>query len=66
MYTYCFYIQMFGESSVRFVKTDVTEPEDWERLWEISVEFFKSPIDVLVNNAGVSPSVGFERCMKET
>ena len=57
---------MFGESSVRFVKTDVTEPEDWERLWEISVEFFKSPIDVLVNNAGVSPSVGFERCMKET
>ena len=56
---------MFGESSVIFVKTDVTESDDWERLWEISVEFFKSKIDVLVNNAGVSPSLGFERCKKE-
>ena len=56
---------MFGESSVMFVQTDVTEPEDWERLWEKSVEFFQSPIDVLCNNAGVSPSLGFERCKKE-
>ena len=56
---------MFGESSVMFVQTDVTEPEDWERLWEKSAEFFQSPIDVLCNNAGVSPSLGFERCKKE-
>ena len=60
------YIQTFGESSVIFVKTDVTESEDWDRLWEKSVEFFGSQINVLVNNAGVSPSLGFERCMQET
>ena len=48
-----------------FVRTDVTEPEDWERLWSSSMEFLGQRIDVLVNNAGVSPSLGFERCIKE-
>ena len=56
--------QNFGQNCVMFVRTDVTSHDDWERLWSRAKDFL-GKIDVLVNNAGVSPSLGFERCMEE-
>ena len=43
---------------------DVTKKEDWETLWATAEKFFEKKIDVLVNNAGVSPLLGFDLCMK--
>ena len=42
----------------------MTRKEDWETLWSIAEKFFENKINVLVNNAGVSPLVGFDVCMK--
>ena len=42
----------------------MTKKEDWETLWTAAEKFFAGKISVLVNNAGVSPVVGFELCMK--
>eukprot|EP00092_Neocalanus_flemingeri_P007517 GFUD01008114.1.p1 GENE.GFUD01008114.1~~GFUD01008114.1.p1 ORF type:complete len:297 (-),score=69.31 GFUD01008114.1:121-1011(-) len=54
----------FGTLSCLFQEIDVTKKEDWETLWTISEEFLQNQIDVLVNNAGVSPLIGFDLCMK--
>jgi len=56
--------EQFGTSSCLFQEIDVTKKEDWETLWSIAEEFFQNQIDVLVNNAGVSPVLGFDLCMK--
>lgn len=56
--------EKFGTSSCLFQETDVTRKEDWETLWSIAEKFFENKINVLVNNAGVSPLVGFDVCMK--
>jgi len=56
--------QKFGASSCCFQYLDVTKKEDWETLWTAAEKFFAGKISVLVNNAGVSPVVGFELCMK--
>ena len=47
-----------------FQEIDVTHKDEWENLWVTAVEFFDKKIDVLVNNAGVNPLVGFDLCMK--
>jgi len=56
--------EKFGTSSCIFQEVDVTKKEDWETAWKVAEEFFNNKIDVLVNNAGVSPKLGFEICMK--
>ena len=43
----------FGESSCIFEEHDVTDKDQWERVWAVAEKFFKSKIDILVNNAGV-------------
>ena len=53
-----------GPGTAQFQQADVTSREDWERLWTAAEQFLGDKIDVLVNNAGVSPSVGFEKCIK--
>jgi len=53
----------FGTQSCLFLQVDVTKKEDWESLWKVGVEFLEN-VDVLVNNAGVSPSVGWDKCMQ--
>merc|ERR1719430_1867238 len=54
----------YGTASCLFQEIDVTKKEDWETLWKVAEQFFQNQIDVLVNNAGVSPRVGFDLCMK--
>ncbi|MET3576502.1 glucose 1-dehydrogenase [Bhargavaea ullalensis] len=44
-----------GEESVRFVKQDVTNAGDWERVIQETQNTFGAP-DILVNNAGISMS----------
>lgn len=36
----------------------------WRQMWDKAAEFFDDKIDVLVNNAGVSPKLGYDICMK--
>ncbi len=33
-------------------------------MWDKAAEFLDDKIDVLVNNAGVSPKLGYDICMK--
>ena len=56
--------QTFGEDSCTFEEHDVTDKAQWEQVWSAAEKFFKKPLDVLVNNAGVSPMLGFDLCMK--
>ena len=42
----------------------MTKKEDWETLWTAAEKFFEGKISVLVNNAGVSPVLGFDLCME--
>ena len=42
----------------------MTDRTQWELVWSAAETFFKEKIDVLVNNAGVSPMLGFDICMK--
>ena len=39
---------------VCFVKCDITKKEDWSQLWEAAEKSLKGPIDILINNAGLS------------
>ena len=55
---------MFGDDRVMFTELDVTDREEWRRMWEEANNFLNDKIDVLVNNAGVSPKLGFDICMK--
>ena len=57
-------VKRFGESSCIFEEHDVTDKAQWEKVWNAAATFFNSKIDVLVNNAGVSPNLGFDVCMK--
>ena len=36
----------------------------WRQMWDQAAEFLDNKIDVLVNNAGVSPKLGYDICMK--
>ena len=38
--------------------------ESWRQMWDKAAEFLNNKIDVLVNNAGVSPKLGYDICMK--
>ena len=46
-----------NDNVVCFVKCDVSNKEDWPKLWNSAEIFLKGPIEILVNNAGLNPSV---------
>ena len=48
-----------NDNAVCFVKCDVSNKEDWPKLWNSAEIFLKGPIEILVNNAGLNPSVSF-------
>jgi len=56
--------ERFGENSCIFEEHDVTDKAQWEKVWAAAEKFFQKEIEVLVNNAGVSPMLGFDLCMK--
>ena len=51
--------KQFGldDSSICFVKCDVSEKESWKILWDYAEKFLEGPIDILINNAGLNPMV---------
>jgi len=56
--------ERFGERVCLFLELDVTERESWRKMWDKASEFLDNKVDVLVNNAGVSPKLGYDICMK--
>merc|ERR1711892_1043020 len=55
-----------GEEKCHSAIIDVTNKEQWDSLWEEARQFFGESKDdmVLVNNAGVSPVLGFDANIK--
>ena len=45
------------DDSLCFFKSDVTFKEDWPRLWDFAEETLQGKIDILINNAGLTPFV---------
>ena len=58
--------QQFGldDSGVCFVKCNVSKKEDWPKLWDTAEILLKGPIEILINNAGLNPSVRFLKFVK--
>jgi len=54
----------FGVDRCSFEEADVSSKADWEKLWSRAESFFGGKVDVLVNNAGVSPVLPFDTVMK--
>ncbi|TRY67484.1 hypothetical protein TCAL_09239 [Tigriopus californicus] len=50
----------FGKENVIFVRADVTNDEDWTSLWD-EAEMKLGAVAILVNNAGIGASLGWER-----
>lgn len=48
------------DDSVFFVKCNVAIPEDWTRLWDAAENALGGKIELLLNNAGINPSHGWE------
>eukprot|EP00095_Tigriopus_kingsejongensis_P001828 maker-scaffold10_size831480-snap-gene-4.13 protein:Tk01828 transcript:maker-scaffold10_size831480-snap-gene-4.13-mRNA-1 annotation:"15-hydroxyprostaglandin dehydrogenase" len=55
--------KQYGKDMVTFIKCNVTDQQSFENLWDSTEGFFKAPVDVLVNNAGVTHMAGFEGCI---
>jgi 15-hydroxyprostaglandin dehydrogenase (NAD) len=53
----------YGSEKVHFVHCDVTNEGQFKDLWDASEAFFKAPVDVLVNNAGINHTQGWKKCM---
>ena len=46
-----------GDHSICFIKCDVSVKDDWTELWNSAEQILGGKIDVLINNAGLSPIV---------
>jgi len=53
----------FGRESVNFLVCDVTKMDHLENMFKESEEFFKAPVEIFVNNAGISTDFGWKKCM---
>uniref|UniRef100_C1C2P3 15-hydroxyprostaglandin dehydrogenase [NAD(+)] n=1 Tax=Caligus clemensi TaxID=344056 RepID=C1C2P3_CALCM len=53
----------FGEDNVGYCFADVTDLNSFQNLWFIAEKKFNRPVDVLVNNAGVTHQVGWRKCL---
>lgn len=45
--------EKYGQEHVTFCKCDVSVAEDWQSLWTHAEQTFGSPVNLLVNNAGL-------------
>ena len=44
-------------------RCDVTKQDDWEKMWNHTEQTFGGIVQVLVNNAGVNPGLGWKPCI---
>jgi len=56
--------EQFGDEKVHFIACDVTKDEDLLNLYNGAEAFFKAPVDIFVNNAGIGMNLGWEKCMQ--
>ena len=51
--------KQFGldDHSICFIKCDVSVKDDWNKLWDSAEKILGGKIDILINNAGLSPIV---------
>ena len=49
---------------VHFVHCDVTKDEDLDNLIQAANTLFGAPVDIFVNNAGISTILGWRKCME--
>ena len=49
----------FCDAQVCFFKADVTSKEDWVMLWDFAEKTLEGRVEILINNAGLSPFVRF-------
>ena len=57
------FAEQYGKDKVHFVKCDVRNEDDVKALWDETVTFFGSEVDVMVNNAGVNHLPGWKICV---
>ena len=48
------------DDSLCFFKSDVTVKKDWPKLWDFAELTLEGKIDILINNAGLTPFVSFD------
>ncbi len=48
------------KDSIHFVKCDVSSKDEWRSLWDEAESLLGGKIDILCNNAGVPPRVGYD------
>ena len=53
----------FGKDHVHFVPCDVTKQDEFVNLFDETEKYFKSQVEMLVNNAGINPLLGWRKCM---
>ena len=44
-------------------RCNVSKQSDWEATWKYIEETFGDKIEILINNAGVSPAFGWKLCL---
>ena len=55
----------YGKENVCFVQCDVTNDEQFEKLFDDTESYFSvNCIDLLVNNAGINTNFGWKKCME--
>lgn len=55
--------KLHGSDKVTYIHCDVTDQKSFESLWSETEKIFGSPVDVLVNNAGVFHNAGWQKCI---
>jgi len=48
--------EQFNDNDVTFYKLNVVDVEQWQLAFNHCEEFFKEPVELLINNAGIAPN----------
>jgi len=56
--------QQYGEERVHFIQCDVTKEDDLHALYDGCETYFKKPVDIFCNNAGIGHTLGWKLCME--
>jgi len=57
------FTERFGEERVFWKECDITSYEQFEQLYIDTEAYFNQPVNMLVNNAGITHKPGWKKCM---